>query len=308
MAAYIFVMSSWHASVMETVDGQMQKKRESLRASILESLRNRKKPLPHANERSRPAGTLIASYNVHKCVGTDGRFDPERISRVIQEIDADVMALQEADSRFGERTGLLDLHRLERETGLVPVPVAGVSKAHGWHGNVVLFKQGKLRDVHQIKLPGLEPRGALIAEIELARGGMLRIVAAHLGLLRRSRAQQAHMIIEMMNSRDEKTPTVLLGDLNEWRLGDRSSLNTFQSAFGPLPAPVPSFPAGLPMLALDRIMANRRGLISSVEVHASPLARVASDHLPIKAMVALEAAHPAGDEPEQPQKSAGGIS
>jgi endonuclease/exonuclease/phosphatase family metal-dependent hydrolase len=245
---------------------------------------------------------------VHKCVGTDGRFDPERISRVIHEIDADVMALQEADSRFGERTGLLDLNRLERETGLVPVPISGAIKAHGWHGNVILFKQGKLRDVHQANLPGLEPRGALIAEIELARGGMLRVIAAHLGLLRRSRAQQAHMIIDLMNRRGEKTPTILLGDLNEWRLGDRSSLNTLQSAFGPLPAPVPSFPAGLPMLALDRIMANRRGLISTVEVHASPLARTASDHLPIKAVVNLEAAHTDIADEELSQKSASGLS
>ncbi|MBB5574429.1 endonuclease/exonuclease/phosphatase family metal-dependent hydrolase [Rhizobium paranaense] len=227
---------------------------------------------------------MIASYNVHKCVGADRRFDPERISRVIHEIDADVIGLQEADTRFGERTGLLDLRRLERETGLIPVPVAGTTKAHGWHGNVVLFKQGTVRDVHQINLPGLEPRGALLAEIELARGGALRIIAAHLGLLHSSRAQQARLIVDLMSTEND-TPTILLGDLNEWRLGDRSSLNTFQAAFGPLPPAVPSFPSTLPLLALDRIMANRRGLISTVEVHDSPLARVASDHLPIKAVI-----------------------
>jgi endonuclease/exonuclease/phosphatase family metal-dependent hydrolase len=284
----------------------MHKKKVSLRDSIFDSIRNRKR---HAAETmggdpARPAGTLIASYNVHKCVGSDGRFDPERISRVIHEIDADVMALQEADSRFGERTGLLDLHRLERETGLVPVPVAGAVKAHGWHGNVVLFKRGKLRDVHQVALPGLEPRGALIAEIELAQGGALRIIAAHLGLLRRSRAQQARMIVDLM-TRDDETPTILLGDLNEWRLGDRSSLNTFQSAFGPLPAAVPSFPAGLPVLALDRILANRSGLISKVEAHASVLARVASDHLPIKAALNLDLAQ--ADYVSVETKSAGGL-
>lgn len=267
----------------------MRKKKESLRASILESLKNRKKSRQKSAGRlDRPEGTLIASYNVHKCVGADRRFDPERTSRVIHEIDADVIGLQEADTRFGERTGILDLRRLERETGLIPVPIAGVTKAHGWHGNVVLFKQGTVRDVHQINLPGLEPRGALIAELELARGGSLRIIAAHLGLLHRSRAQQTRLIVDLMNDGSE-TPTILLGDLNEWRLGDRSSLNTFQSAFGPLPPAVPSFPSTLPLLALDRIMANRRGMISAVEVHDSPLARVASDHLPIKAMVSLEA-------------------
>ncbi|MGY5778399.1 endonuclease/exonuclease/phosphatase family protein [Rhizobium sp. LEGMi135b] len=267
----------------------MRKKKESLRASILESLKNRNKSRSKSVGKSaRPEGTLIASYNVHKCVGADRRFDPERTSRVIHEIDADVIGLQEADTRFGERTGILDLRRLERETGLIPVPIAGVTKAHGWHGNVVLFKQGTVRDVHQINLPGLEPRGALIAELELASGGSLRIIAAHLGLLHRSRAQQTRLIVDLMNDGSE-TPTILLGDLNEWRLGDRSSLNTFQNAFGPLPPAVPSFPSTLPLLALDRIMANRRGMISAVEVHDSPLARVASDHLPIKAVVSLEA-------------------
>ncbi|MBB3285466.1 MULTISPECIES: endonuclease/exonuclease/phosphatase family protein [Rhizobium] len=267
----------------------MKKKKESLRASILESLKSRNKSRAKpVGKPDRPQGTLIASYNVHKCVGADRRFDPERTSRVIHEIDADVIGLQEADTRFGERTGILDLRRLERETGLTPVPVAGVTKAHGWHGNVVLFKQGTVRDVHQISLPGLEPRGALIAELELARGGSIRIIAAHLGLLHRSRAQQARLIVDLMSDGGE-VPTILLGDLNEWRLGDRSSLNTFQAAFGPLPPAVPSFPSTLPLLALDRIMANRRGMISAVEVHDSPLARVASDHLPIKAVVSLEA-------------------
>ncbi|MDR7141982.1 endonuclease/exonuclease/phosphatase family protein [Rhizobium sp. BE258] len=267
----------------------MHARKDSIPASILASIRNRKKRLDAALAEARPRaeGTLIASYNVHKCVGADRRFDPERTSRVIHEIDADLIALQEADTRFGERTGILDLARLERETGLIPVPITGMAKAHGWHGNVVLFKKGLVRDVHQIKLPGLEPRGALVAEIELERGGALRIIAAHFGLLRHSRARQAQMLVELMADRHEM-PTILLGDLNEWRLGDRSSLNSFQSAFGPQPPAVPSFPARLPILALDRIIANRKGVLTTIEAHDTPLSRVASDHLPIKAVINLQ--------------------
>lgn len=265
----------------------MREKRPNLPASIIASIRARKNRgagiFAQAHDRS--AGMLVASYNVHKCVGVDGKFDPARISHVIREIGADVIALQEADTRFGERRGLLDLAWMERETGLFPVPISGVSKAHGWHGNVVLFREGLVRDVHQIKLPGLEPRGALIAELELKNGSTFRIIAAHLGLLNRSRQQQARMILDILRSREEY-PTVLMGDLNEWRLGDRSSLNTLATVFG-LPAAVPSFPSRLPVLALDRIMANRPGLIETVETHDSPLARLASDHLPIKAMVKL---------------------
>jgi len=216
----------------------------------------------------------------------DGRFDPERIGQVIHEIDADVIALQEADKRFGDRNGLLNLARLERDTGLAIVPVSGMAKAHGWHGNVVLFRRGAVRDVHQIRLPGLEPRGAVVAEIELEAGGAVRIVAAHFGLLRRARQHQARMIFDIMKAREE-IPTLLLGDLNEWRLNGRSALTTLDTAFGPLPAAVPSFPSRLPLFALDRIIANRNDILSPVTVHDTPLARVASDHLPIKAFVNL---------------------
>lgn len=266
----------------------MQKRRQTLSASILNSIRERKTRGAAAAGSSLsnpPGGLLVASYNVHKCVGVDGKFDPYRTKQVIREIGADVLALQEADTRFGERRGLLDLDWLERETGLLPVPVGGISKAHGWHGNVVFFRDGLVRDVHQVKLPGLEPRGALVTELELKDGSVLRIIAAHLGLLHRSRHQQTRMIVDLLQARDDQ-PTILLGDLNEWRLGDRSSLNTLTSIFG-LPQAVPSFPSRLPVLALDRIMSNRSELLGPVEAHDTQLSRLASDHLPIKARIHL---------------------
>lgn len=257
-----------------------------LPANILERIRMRldhQAPVTGSNEHP---SVLVASYNVHKCVGTDGKFDPERTGRVIHEINADVIALQEADKRFGDRNGLLDLARLERESGLTAVPVSGQLKAHGWHGNVVLFRRGSVRDVHQIKLPGLEPRGAVVAEIELEAGGTIRIVAAHFGLLRRSRTRQVRAILDIMNDRRE-TPTLLMGDLNEWRLNGRSALAMFETAFGKLPSAVPSFPSRLPLLALDRLISNRREILSPIVAHDTPLARLASDHLPIKAWVNL---------------------
>lgn len=261
-------------------------KPKNLPAHIISTIRNRKNrslTLPGGDVREE-AGLLVASYNVHKCVGVDGKFDPARIAHVIREINPDVIALQEADTRFGERRGLLDLGWIERETGLCPVPVSGISKAHGWHGNVLFFRNGAVRDVHPVKLPGLEPRGALLTELELADGTALRVVAAHLGLLNRSRQSQARMILDLLRARDEQ-PTLLMGDLNEWRLGDRSALNSLASTFRGMPAAVPSFPSRLPVLALDRIMCSHEGLIEQVHVHDSALARIASDHLPIKAVL-----------------------
>ncbi len=262
------------------------RRNERLSGSVFAAFRQ-KAPARLAGGGAEP-GTLIASYNVHKCVGTDKRFDPDRIAAVIGEIGADLIALQEADQRFGERAGLLDLSRLERESGLLPVPLTGTSKTHGWHGNLLLFREGTVRDVHRIRLPGIEPRGALVVDVDL-NAGPLRIVAAHLGLLRRSRARQADAILTAVAARCEK-PTLLLGDLNEWRLGRRSSLQGFDPTFGPLTVALPSFPSRLPVFALDRILGSPHDLISGIEVHDTPLARTASDHLPIKARIDVKGA------------------
>jgi len=270
--------------------------RQTLPAQILpspiRSVLNGERPSYRAARDGGGPETLIASYNVHKCVGTDKRFDPARIAEVIAEIGPDVMALQEADQRFGDRAGLLDLHWLERQCGLVAVPVRAHTRlCHGWHGNVILFKAGAVSDIHQIRLPGVEPRGALVVDLDL-EAGPLRIIAAHLGLLRRSRAQQAEAILAAMERRTER-PTLLMGDLNEWRLGQRSSLLRLDPSFGPLTPALPSFPSRFPMFALDRILANPAAMITSIEVHDSRLARVASDHLPIKARIDLAHARPA---------------
>jgi len=226
-------------------------------------------------------GALFASYNVHKCIGTDRKFDPERIAAVLVEIGADVVALQEADKRFGDRAGLLDLAALELATGLTPVAVDNGHCGHGWHGNLVLVREGLLRRLHQVTLPGLEPRGALVVDLELALGSV-RVVAAHLGLLRRSRRLQVQRLLAHAAEATEH-PTVLMGDFNEWRRGRRSSLHGFMPSFGPVGPGVPSFPSYFPVLALDRIIARPGGVLGLVEAHDTPLARRASDHLPIKA-------------------------
>ncbi len=268
----------------------MQKKKESgrLSKSILTAIRNRPcfRP-PHAN--SGGGDIVIASYNVHKCVGIDKEFDPHRTTEVIGEIDADVIALQEADKRFGERAGLLDLGLLERRLGLVPVPITAMSpRGHGWHGNVLLFREGMVKKVRQLSLPGVEPRGALVADLEFP-AGRLRIIAAHLGLLKRSREQQAETILSVLQEADT-LPTLLIGDLNEWRVGRRSSLETLLPVFDHVATAVPSFPSRFPVLPLDRVLGAPRELVTSVEAHDTPLARIASDHLPVKAHLDLKAA------------------
>ena len=269
---------------------RVQKKKEANRISksILTAIRNRPgfRPL---NANITGGDIVIASYNVHKSIGIDKQFNPQRTADVISEIDADVIALQEADKRFGERAGLLDLGLLERRHGLIPVPITStMPKGHGWHGNVLLFREGIVRNVQQLKLPGVEPRGALVADLQFP-AGPLRVIAAHLGLLKRSREQQAESILTALQEADT-LPTLLIGDLNEWRIGKRSSLAALMPTFNHVATAVPSFPSRFPVFALDRVMGAPHNLVTSVEVHNTPLARMASDHLPIKAHLDLKTA------------------
>lgn len=231
----------------------------------------------------KPTDLSVASYNIHKGIGTDRRRDLARTAAVIAELRPDILALQEADTRFGTRTGLLDLDSIRRDLGLIIVPLDGVGEAHGWHGNLLLVRNALVQGVQQLVLPGFEPRGALVTDLMIA-GQPLRIVNAHLGLLPSSRAAQARALIDKI-SQLEGRPTLLLGDLNEWR-GGGAALQTLGRHFK-IAESRPSFPSRYPLLALDRMMLSPHGELLDVTAHDSPLSRRASDHLPIKARLRL---------------------
>jgi endonuclease/exonuclease/phosphatase family metal-dependent hydrolase len=252
------------------------------------ALQRDRKAAPPAPAPREEGSLIVASYNIHKCVGVDNRFDPGRIAAVIAELDADVIALQEVDRRFGQRTGLLNATALERRTGLTMLHVSDTPGGHGWHGNALLVRQARLIRLRRLHLPGAEARGALVAELQLP-AGRFRVVAAHLGLLRRHRAMQAEALLEAIRH-GSPMPTLLMGDLNEWRPGIPSSLVPLESLFGPLDPGEPSFPSRLPFLALDRILAHPRDMLAGIEAHGSPLARLASDHLPLRARIDLSRA------------------
>lgn len=230
-----------------------------------------------------PQDLTVASYNIHKGVGTDRRRDLTRTAAVISEIGADILALQEVDTRFGTRTGLLDLDSLRRDLGLIAIPLDQTGPAHGWHGNLLLVRNSLVQEVHKLDLPGFEPRGAIVTDLTI-NGHDVRVVNTHLGLLPKSRAAQARAIIDKVATLPER-PTLLMGDLNEWwrnaavfrTLAEHFSLAPSKSRF---PA---SFPARYPLLPYDRILSCQKGLLQDMLPHNSPLARKASDHLPIKA-------------------------
>src|ERR1700709_2757812 len=229
----------------------------------------------------------VASYNIHKCRGLDGRTRPDRILEVVKELDADLIALQEVDKRFGRKDGLLNPEAIRRETGMRLLVQSDLPQGHGWHGNALLVRAEPLfYQRRRLRLPGFEPRGAIVAELNLGEGEF-RVIAAHLGLLRRSRLDQASALLKAHREMSPM-PTILMGDFNEWRNRRRSSLSILESTFGGGATPR-SFPSRRPLFALDRILGWPYGFITNLAVHTSPLARVASDHLPLTARVEIAA-------------------
>ena len=172
---------------------------------------------------------------------------------------------------------------IKNETGLRLLVQSDIVDGHGWHGNALLVR-GEPLHYHRsrLHLPGIEPRGAVFAELDLGEG-KFRIIAVHLGLLRRSRMSQAKALLEIFQGLTPM-PTILLGDLNEWRRVRRSALAVLEPVFGSLPV-IPSFPSRHPIFPLDRILDWPPGLITHLAVHNTPLAREASDHLPLVAEV-----------------------
>jgi len=244
----------------------------------------------------------LASYNMHKAVGLDGKRDPHRVLKVLQEIDADIVALQEADKRIGGRGStvpheLIDSHgmykpvhfgiRHKRRFEKVRKHADRILKVNtrniGWHGNAILVKDHiEVLDCAAIELPTLEPRGAVIAEL-MVGDRPLRVVGMHLDLSGLWRKRQMRTILEAVAKRPNKMPTVLMGDTNEWRT-EAGCLREIEPEFHLAPTGA-SFHARHPVAALDRIIVHKDLNIEAAGVHMSPAARRASDHLPIWARV-----------------------
>lgn len=230
-------------------------------------------------------GLRLASYNIHKAVGTDGARNPLRILKVLGEIDADIVALQEADLRFGVRSSVLPPLLIERHTDYVPVPLDVQQDSLGWHGNAILVKRGIAVTRHDIiHIPYLEPRGVVTATLETAAGA-LTVFGMHLDLSGLWRARQARAIVELAAAARSHGPTVLMGDCNEWR-AQSGAFREFGRHFRILDCG-PSFHSRRPVGRLDRIMHCDRLVMQACGVHRSALAATASDHLPVWADFAL---------------------
>ena len=229
----------------------------------------------------------VASYNIRKSLGTDRRRRPDRIMRILGEIDADVVALQEVDMRFGQRVSTLSAEAIVDHTAYMPVRFGIRQESLGWHGNAILVRKGiEVVEQRRIDIPSFEPRGAVLADLRMG-GAVVRVVGMHLGLMGSSRMRQAQAIVAYLEGIEGKVPTIIMGDLNQWA-PDGGCLAQF-ALHHQVIAPGRSFHSRRPMLELDRIITSRDIRLEATGVHHTALARTGSDHLPVWANLTLPA-------------------
>lgn len=228
----------------------------------------------------------VASYNIRKGIGTDRLRRPERVLDVINEVGADIIALQEADRRFGSRPSALPLHLIEDHTDYVPVPFDTRPESIGHHGNAILIHRSiTILDHDILHLPTIEPRGAVLADLSI-NGKAVRVVGMHLDISGLRRRQQVRSVLAQMYERTPHIPSILMGDLNEWSRNGGCLGEFVGHHHGAHTGP--SYHSQRPIARLDRIFASAELKIHAAGTHHSLKARRASDHLPVWAELSFD--------------------
>ena len=278
-----------------------------LRNAALVHLGRATRPAHRRRTRAKPTVLRVVTYNVHYCKGLDGRFAPDRIARILRDLDPDIIALQEIDVGRPRSRGDDQLAHLAAELGLnqlfCPSIVNGAEKyGHG------LLSAHPLQLVRQARLPTgnvsvIEPRDGLHAKVTLD-GREISVITTHLGLNYLERAAQIDRLLDedFLGGIDPGQPALFLGDLNlspggklyrrltaRWHRVNGHGVFRDVQAHAPGHVALKTFPSFLPVRQLDHIFATPHFDILGVHSPANLLTRRASDHLPLVADLELEA-------------------
>jgi len=237
------------------------------------------------------------TYNVHSCIGMDGKLAPERIARLIARHEPDIVALQEID--VGRvRTDSADQAQVIADHLGMDVHFHGALHLERERfGDAVLthlpMRLIKAADLPRLPLsPTSEPRGALWVEIK-AFGKKIQFINTHLSLRGRERRAQVESLLSRhwLGHPKCQTPTILCGDFNlqpnsrEWQTLNTALSDVQNATLDHIPQK--TFASRLPTLRIDHIFIDNALQAIGVQIPNNALARVASDHLPLIADIRL---------------------
>lgn len=223
----------------------------------------------------------VASYNIHRCIGADHCYSPERIRQVITQLNAQVIALQEVESGPNHQDVMEHLSSTSADWQYIDGPTLQLEQAT--YGNALLTCLPVVEKYRlDLSYRDREPRGAIDARMK-TDNGLLRVIATHLGLRPAERREQVQELLRWIGppGNDPASTTVLAGDLNEWFLWGRP-LKWLHAYFGTTPS-LATFHTRWPLFALDRIWVYPAKRLQAIEVLRTPRAREASDHYPLVA-------------------------
>lgn len=232
----------------------------------------------------------IATYNIHKCRGLDGRTRPERIAAVLAGIDADIVALQEVVGASPINSGQAQQIGAALGMGWVMAPTRHIRNA--LYGNVVLSRfPVKHHQQHDLSWKTCEPR--LVQRVDLAVDGenVLHFYNVHLGTALLERRDQARRLASIVHDRRVTGPKIVLGDFNEWARGLAADVLAEKLHSIDLRQHLRrkrTYPGFFPLVHLDHIYyEGTRVAIEKVWLPRDRMAMMASDHLPLVADLKL---------------------
>lgn len=235
----------------------------------------------------------VATYNVHGCVGMDGKRSESRIAEVIASLSADIVGLQELDQNRARSSAVDQAGVIAKQLGWHHFFHPAMRRAEELYGDAILSRY-PIAVRHAVELPGFAPwycretRGVTWAQADTPLGP-IHIINTHFGLGRRERLLQARLLTspEWLGSLPADAPLIVLGDFNslpwstayriiESQLRDVRRLIGSAFSFG-------TYPTALPALAVDHIFISAAFKPTAMHVHRAAPARIASDHFPLVA-------------------------
>ena len=228
----------------------------------------------------------LVSYNIHSGIGTDGRFDLHRIGTVLRELAPDIVALQECGDFRGHTDREEHPEHLAEMLGLHMAFGPNVVRNGRRYGNAILSRLPILRSHnYDLSFRDKEPRGALRCDLDLGSGRPLHLFCLHLGLsMGERRAQEALLLsADILRDAARADPAIVCGDFNHWWSGTVPALvrHSIHDAAHKLGSATRTYHSKFPFFRLDRIYVDDGVNPLSLRAHRSPLATLASDHLPL---------------------------